>query len=375
MDHHDDNLSETTDLQTTSKPEIMELLEAHRGECHLIVLHDFPDPDAISSALAHQFISQTFDIQTDILYGGRISHQQNIALVRLLGIEMVRYERDMDLSPYDAAIFVDHQGAGIGNLLEALAGADVPVLLVVDHHEVQERVTPQLLDLRRTGSTATIYSEYLEQGIVPLSEGGRELTRVATALTHGIMTDTGNFIRAHPEDFRAAAFLSRHRDADLLSQIMAQSRSKQTMEVIYHALENRVAVENFSIAGIGYLRINDRDAIPQAADFLLTEENVHTSLVYGIVVGDDGQEALVGSMRTSRITIDPDEFIKKVVGKDAAGNYFGGGKVAAGAFEVPIGFLAGEHREGYQDLKWQVYDAQIKQKIFSRIGVEREPEG
>ena len=130
-------------------------------------------------------------------------------------------------------------------------------------------------------------------------------------------------------------------------------------------------MENFSLAGIGYLRAEDRDAIPQAADFLLTEENVHTAIVYGIVTGEDWEETLVGSLRTSKLTMDPDEFIKEVFGKDATGHYFGGGKLSAGGFEVPIGFLAGGLGDEYEDLKWQAYDTQIKQRVFAKIGIEQ----
>jgi len=79
--------------------------------------------------------------------------------------------------------------------------------------------------------------------------------------------------------------LSRFTDAELLGHILRQARSKQVMEVIRRALGDRVTVESFTIAGIGYVRAEDRDTIPQAADFLLTEENIHTAIVYGIVVG------------------------------------------------------------------------------------------
>ncbi len=89
------------------------------------------------------------------------------------------------------------------------------------------------------------------------------------------------------------------------------------------------------------------------------------------MAGDDQEEALIGSMRTSKITIDPDEFIKEVFGKDAVGHYFGGGKLTAGGFDIPVGFLSGGHRDEYRDLKWQVYDAQVKQRIFNKIGIER----
>lgn len=350
-------------------PHISQVLEAHRGERHAIVLHNFPDPDAISSAFAHRLISAGFHIAADILYSGKISHPQNVALVKLLSIDLIRHDEDVDLSRYEGAVFIDNQGTSSEEIVKALEAAGVPVVIVVDHHEAQGRLQPEISDIRRIGATATIYAEYLEQGLLELDKNHKEHTLAATALMHGIMTDTDNLIRAGEEDFHAVGYLSQFRDAELLKQIMSQARSKQTMEVIRRALGNRVIAENFSIAGIGNLRAEDRDAIPQAADFLLTEENVHTAIVYGIVLGDN-QESLIGSMRTSKITLDPDEFIKAVFGKNAAGRYFGGGKLSAGGFEIPIEFLAGDHSEDYRERKWQVYDSQIKHKIFTKIGVE-----
>jgi nanoRNase/pAp phosphatase (c-di-AMP/oligoRNAs hydrolase) len=367
------------EIQPVSLPEpslgFREILEAHRKERHVIVLQNYPDPDAIASAFAHELISAEFDIEIDILYAGKISHQQNLALVKLLGIALVSYNETLDLSQYQGAIFVDNQGTTCGEIVRALEAVGVPPLIVVDHHELQNRLEPEYSDIRRTlGATSTIYAEYLETGgLVEMDRSRREHVLVATALFHGLMTDTDRFIRANAEDFQAAAFLSRYRDADILDQIMSQARSKQTMEVIRSALENRVVVENFSIAGIGYLRAEDRDAIPQAADFLLTEENVHTAVVYGIVTGDDLEERVIGSMRTSKLTLDPDDFIKDVFGKDAVGQYFGGGKMSAGGFEIPLGFLAGGHAEDFRDIKWQVFDNQIKQKMFAKIGIDGKP--
>jgi nanoRNase/pAp phosphatase (c-di-AMP/oligoRNAs hydrolase) len=372
MDENGRATPEAPDAAAT-KPQagIVEILKAHQGERHIVVLHDFPDPDAISSAFAHWLISAQFDIEVDIVYTGKISHQQNIALVRLLGIEPIPYDKSLNLGEYAGAVFVDNQGTTSEEIIKALEAADVPVIIVVDHHELQERLEPEFSDIRRTGATATIYADYLEQGLVEMNKTHKEHVMVATALMHGLMTDTGGFIRANVDDFHAAGFLSQFRDADLLAQIMSQARSKQTMEIIRRALGNRVIAESFSVSGIGYLRVEDRDAIPQAADFLLTEENIHTALVYGIVTGDDQQEMLVGSMRTSKITLAPDDFIKDVFGKSAEGHYFGGGKEAAGGFEIPIGFLAGGHSEEYREAKWQVYDSQIKEKIFAKIGVEQ----
>ena len=352
---------------------LKDLLESHRGERQVIVIQNYPDPDAIASAFAYKLICTAFNIEADIIHHGKISHHQNKALVALLGIQLISFDESMDLSQYSAAVFVDNQGTTCEEIVQDLEEANVPALVVIDHHEVQERLKPEFSDIRRTaGATSTILADYLESGdLIQLDKTNREHVLVATALFHGIMTDTGLFIRADTMDFHGAGFLSVFRDAELLELIMSQARSRQTMEVIHTAIGKRIIAENFSIAGVGYLRADSRDAIPQAADFLLTEENVHTAIVYGIVE-DEREERVIGSLRTSKITIDPDEFLKDVFGKNAVGRYFGGGKMSAGGFEIPLGFLADGKAEALRDIKWQVFDQQIKQKIFTKIGFEAE---
>ncbi len=359
------------------RDELRAILENCRGQKHVIVIQNYPDPDAISTALAHRLISEAFGITVDILYAGHISHPENIALVKLLGIDMKRWETGFNLSQYQASVFVDNQGTTAGPIVDAIQAAHIPELIVVDHHEVQNRLTPRFIDIRKVGATATIYADYFREELITLERSKQEHILVATALMHGIKTDTTNFIRAIAEDFRAASFLSIFVDGDLLAQITSQARSRQTMKIIEDALASRTIKESYSIAGIGYLRCEDRDAIPQAADFLMTEENVHTAIVFGVIASNDQTEMIVGSMRTSRITVDPDEFLKDVFGKDPSGRYFGGGKKTAGGFEIPIGFLSGGNDKDFREMKWKLYKTQIMQKILNKIGVkpdEKKPE-
>jgi nanoRNase/pAp phosphatase (c-di-AMP/oligoRNAs hydrolase) len=354
------------------KHKLAELLEKYRGEKHLVVLHEYPDPDAISSAFAHRLISAEFDIEVDIVYTGKISHRQNIALVKFLGVDLVPFDDQLDLTQYSGAVFLDNQGTTVNGIVRALDAASVPVLIVVDHHELQAILNPEFSDVQKTGSTATIYAHYIETGLLTLQKNSREHVALATALLHGIITDTAGFTRAGAEDFQAAAYLSQFRDPDFLEQIMNQARSKQVMDIIRRALANRIVIENLSIAGIGYLRSEDRDAIPQAAEFLRKEENVHTAIVYGILKEEDQRENLTGSLRTSKLTLDPDEFLKEIFGVSPEGHYYGGGKHMAGGFSVPVGFLAGDLCPDFAELKWQAFDTQVKSKIFARLGVEND---
>ncbi|MDD2998403.1 MAG: bifunctional oligoribonuclease/PAP phosphatase NrnA [Candidatus Riflebacteria bacterium] len=350
--------------------ELKALLQSCKGQRHLIVIQNYPDPDAISTGLAHKIISRSFGIETDIVYAGIISHPENIALVKLLGIEMRRWEQGFDLSPYQGTIFVDNQGTTTGPIVEALQAQKIKELIVVDHHDPQNILKPAFIDIRKTGATATIYTDYLREKIISLEKGSQEHIMMATALMHGLKTDTCGFVRANAEDFRAASFLCNYVDSDLLMHISNQARSRQTMQIIEQALANRTIKESYSISGIGYVRCEDRDAIPQAADFLLTEENIHTAIVFGVITSNDQDESIVGSMRTSRLTIDPNEFLKEVFGKDPSGRYFGGGKKSAGGFEIPIGFLSGGNDKDFREMKWKLYKAQILQKILNKIGVK-----
>ncbi len=366
-----DAASEKHAAETASALE--QVLEKHRGERHIAVLQDYPDPDAISSAFVHKLISADHDINVDIVYGGRVSHQQNIALVKLLGITLLPASELSNLSVYQGSIFVDGQGTNSA-LTPRLMEAGVPPIAIVDHHTQQEQMpAAEFVDIRHVGATATIYAGYLQTGILKMDRSHRDHVVAATALMHGIMTDTNHFVNATEEDFGAAAFLSGYFNAASLMGILSQPRTRKTMDTIQLALQNRILRENYSIAGIGYVRAAERDAIPQAADFLLTEENVHTAVVYGIVIAEqEGQrvESLVGSLRTNKMTLAPDAFIKEVFGRSEAGQFYGGGRTEAGAFEIPIRFLTGGPNEEFERLKWQVFDLQVKQKLFAKIGVK-----
>jgi nanoRNase/pAp phosphatase (c-di-AMP/oligoRNAs hydrolase) len=131
-----------------------------------------------------------------------------------------------------------------------------------------------------------------------------------------------------------------------------------------------VVVESYNISGIGYLREEDRDGIPRAADFLMTEENVPTALVYGIVL-KDGAESAHGSMRTTKFTLDVDTFLKDTLGGSAPGHYYGGGRHGAGGFEIPVGFLTGQFDEATMASKWRIFEETIKGRLLEKVGIRK----
>ena len=359
--------------------ELRDVLYSRQHERHLILLQDFPDPDALSSAWAYLLIAQQYDIKCDIIYGGTLSHQENIALVKLTGLPAQRWGlptlKNKDLSSYQGFVLIDNQGT-TSQLLSIVQQAKIPLVAVIDHHSLQGELKSDFMDVRPSvRATATIFTQYLQSGLLTLDHSISQHVKCATALMHGLRSDTNRLMQAQEEDFMAAAYLSKFCDAQLLNAVLQANRSKPVMDVIERSLKNRVVKNNFSISGVGYIRYDDRDAIPQAADFLATEENVHTAVVYGIVHDEDEElEVVIGSLRTTKLTLDPDEFIKEAFGQDSSGRFFGGGRTSAGGFEIPMGFLSGgNENSAYAKTKWEVFDSQIKQKLLRLVNPRDNP--
>lgn len=355
---------------------LKQLLIEHSGSRQIILLQDFPDPDALSSAWAYKLIAAAHKIDCDIFYSGTLSHQENIALVKLTHLPAKRWPAQSsdapDLSVYEGFVLIDTQGT-TSQLTKLVKAAELPLILVIDHHALQGDDEAELSDIRpEIRATATILTQYLQSGLLKLERSNAKHVKCATALMHGLRSDTNQLMQAAEADFLAAAFLSQYYDPQLLSAILQASRSKRVMDVIERSLRNRKIQNSVSIAGVGYLRYDDRDAIPQAADFLVTEENIHTAVVYGIVHDEsEEKEVVIGSLRTNKITLDPDEFIKQAFGQDSQGRFFGGGRSSAGGFEIPVGFLSGFYENGdYNRLKWEVFELQIKQKLLRLINPE-----
>ncbi|MBF0621550.1 MAG: bifunctional oligoribonuclease/PAP phosphatase NrnA [Magnetococcales bacterium] len=353
--------------------ELCTVLKKHRGERHAVLLQDYPDPDAISCGEAYRRIVEKFGIEVDLLYAGRVSHQENIALINLLNISLTCWDSEfVPQDQYQGVVFVDNQGTTC-RLTDRFLAAGIPVVAMMDHHAWQEnldQLKPEFVDVRFVGACATLFATYLEQGIMPLENSNSDHRNLATALMHGIVSDTGAMIQAQSLDLNAAAYLQPFFDTEMLLEILHQKRSHKTMEVIRIALADRVTRAGVCLAGVGFLRTADRDAVPQAAEFLLSEENVHTVIVYAIVTKKNGEEMLSGSLRTSKHTLAPDTFLKDVLGHDREGKYYGGGKDAAGGFEIPLGFLSGTDGKVLSNMKWDAYSRKLRKRFFEKIGVE-----
>lgn len=242
-----------------------------------IFTHNDPDPDSMASALAFQAICENEDISSRIYYGGEISHQENIELVKLLEIELDHVgsdeEQEIALQNASKVIMIETAIPGENNVLPTNFVPNI----VLDHHPTsRDIVASDLKDIRsNVGALSTILTTYLQQLDVKID------SKLATALLYAIKVDTKSFTRnVSPSDLRAAAFLSPFADENLIKRIESPPMTSDTMDVIGNAIVNREVKDGVLFSAVGY--VEERDALPQAAEFLLRQSAVRVVGLCGI---------------------------------------------------------------------------------------------
>jgi len=147
------------------------------AEAVLILLQDDPDPDAIASGLALRQVLGRNKQTAPLGSFGRVTRPENIAMVKLLEIEIEKLTKE-SIKNFDRIAVVDLQPPHLSNPPDEID-------LVVDHHPEQFNYKSHLKDIRPNyGATSTILLEYL------LCTGSSIGTRLGTALLYGIKSDT-----------------------------------------------------------------------------------------------------------------------------------------------------------------------------------------
>jgi nanoRNase/pAp phosphatase (c-di-AMP/oligoRNAs hydrolase) len=314
-----------------------------------IVAHDNPDPDAIASAVALARIAESVGCETDVCYYGDISHQENRAFVNLLEFDLRNLDEDDDLSVYDGFALVDHSRPGVNDQLPP----DTAIDIVIDHHPPRVPIEARFVDLRSdVGATSTLLADYIRRF------GAEPDRTVATGLLFGIRVDTKEFRReVSPDDFEAAAYLLPHADLEALQRIEEPSISVETIETVGRAIQNRQQAGSVLLSCVGEL--SDRDALAQAADRLLTLEDVNATLVYGV---QDG--TVYVSARARGTDIDLGETLRDAFGQIGSA---GGHADMAGA-QITLGVLdtIEDRDESLHDIVRAVVDDRFLETLRSR---------
>jgi nanoRNase/pAp phosphatase (c-di-AMP/oligoRNAs hydrolase) len=195
-------------------------------------------------------------------------------------------------------------------------------------------------------------TRYLQDLEIPIK------TELATALLYGIKVDTNDFRRnTDPADLIAAAYLYPLANHDILSMIEAPPRTTEEMDVLGEAIKKREIEGSCLISNVG--TIHNRDALAQAADYLLTLEGITTSVVFGL-----GEEYIYVSGRSRDIRVNIGKVMQDAFGEDKAGGH----ATLAGA-QIPLGVFRGtKDKQTLLKLTGEV----VTKCLLSALGIQKE---
>jgi nanoRNase/pAp phosphatase (c-di-AMP/oligoRNAs hydrolase) len=290
LDHYGDGTlargGELRDVLRLDLEEELERLESERRAYRLkefaagddvvpILIHEDPDPDAVSSALAVAALLGTSADRTPIVTFREFTRPENRRMVDLLRIRVTTITRE-ELCAFERVITVDMQPRG-------LQQDGRPRFAVVDHHPVEEGYDAEFTDIRpEYGATATMLTEYLRAASP--NGPGRPL---ATALLFGIRTDTDGLSRAvSAADVDAYAFLQKRADLQLVRRFERPSFAVETVHRFGTALRHADCEDDLCVCVLGRLGTEEAHLLADVADFCLGIEHVTWSVAAALLDDD-----------------------------------------------------------------------------------------
>ena len=314
----------------------------------LIVLHDNPDPDAIASGFALQYLCESlYDLKVTLAYGGLLTRAENRTMARLLNISLHKMNT-IRFNKFDRIAMVDTQpGRGNNSLPD-----NVFCHVVFDHHPLQTSTRAGLVVYNKTiGATATLLHELILASELPVR------VDLATAITYAIRTETQELNReASDRDVRA--YLSVYPISSLkkLGRITYPKLRPDYYKGLSDALQNAKIYRYIIIAHLDF--VETPEIIAEIADILLRLQRISWVLVTGFY-----KKSLYLSLRTSQTKIQAHRIIEKIVDNKK----FAGGHVTFAGGRIDLNSLSREHKQavldktftrftaalGFRDVEWR----------------------
>ncbi|MCB0309349.1 MAG: DHH family phosphoesterase [Bdellovibrionales bacterium] len=308
-------------MSSAAEPSVIENFFDHfpRGGKFLVLTHNHPDPDSISSAAALQLISRVLgNAKTTIGYGGVIGRAENAHMVKYLNLKLTPIDK-IKLSEFDAIAMVDTQPRTGNNSLPSSRIPD----LVIDHHPVTKpsRSVP-FLDIREGyGATASILTQYLFHFGLDVDQN------LATALLYGIKSETQDLAReAYPIDIECYLKLFPLANKKLLSKIVNSRVPRSYFYFLSKAISNAQILGNAIVTRLD--EVENPDIIPEIADLLLRLEGATWALCMGYY-----QESIYLSIRTTNIRKNAGRLMKQLTKSKGTGG--GHALIAGGKIDMP----------------------------------------
>lgn len=291
----------------------MQLVELLKGHKVYLQTHNFPDPDAISSAYGLQQFLKYYGVESRICYVGSIDRFNTRKMMDAFDIEIFSYDDIHDMEEDDYIVNVDCQKPNANT-------TDLPgnEIACVDHHPIfVETEDYKYQDIQITGACATIVTSYYKMMNVPMD------SKVATALAYGIKMDTDDLIRGVKQlDVDMFAYLYPFADWKLLSSMYNSTIEFHDLSAYGAAIEN---IEVFDDIGFSYIPFEcPNSLVAIISDFILSLDVVDVSVVYSV-----NSSGIKFSVRSEKKGVEAGKLVRKAL--DGYGS--GGGHAAmAGGF-------------------------------------------
>ncbi|MBD5546720.1 MAG: DHH family phosphoesterase [Lachnospiraceae bacterium] len=249
--------------------DFMELVKLCQGHRVYIQTHNFPDPDAISSAYGLKKLLEVYGVESKLCYDGRVDKLSASKLLDEFQMQIYPYvDLQKDMKEDDYIICVDTQKHG-GNVTD-FVGDEVAC---IDHHPTFVPMEYKYQDIRITGACATLIAEYY-------AKMGHEPDRdTATALLYGLKMDTLQFSRGVTElDIEMFRFLFPFCDHEKLARLERNNMEFDDLRAYGAAIES---IELYDKTGFSCIPFSCPDAlIAILADFILALVEVEVAVVF-----------------------------------------------------------------------------------------------
>lgn len=323
---------------------ILNFLEKNKASISplIILMHNYPDPDAIAGAYAlHYLVQKKYGIKSKIVYRGILGRMENRAMVDILDIPIQKYDRT-ELNDASHVALIDTQPEFENNPFLKKKRAT----LVIDQHPSTTKPDADLAVIDPAcGATCAIVARCL------LSLKMTIPSNLATALVYGILTDTSSFLRCNDKAIiRTYLDLIQYADLSLLAKIQNPQRSKSFFATLGKGLQNAVTSDDAIVTHLGAITTPDLSA--QVADLLVYYEKVSWAFCTGRY-----HNKLYLSLRGTTAHPAAYKVLRDIVPEP---NMAGGHDViAGGSFEV-----AGEGG----DQPWEEAEHKLTRDFFMRLG-------
>lgn len=269
-----------------------ELMRCIHNSHVYIQMHNFPDQDAIASAMGLQHLLKTRGKSSTIIYHGIIDKENTLMMIDILNIELKPLEA-IEFNESDEIIVIDGQKGNMN-----MHGITGNVIACIDHHKKQNTDCYLFYDIPTgIGACSSIIASYYK-------ENGIELpVNVATALVYGQRIDTTYLTRNASElDIDMFHYLYKVSNQSQLRRFDSSTMNVSNLQNYQNAISNLRIYGYIGISNVG--NHCSEAMIGSISDFLLTLAEIDFTLLYSYRAG-----GLKFSIRCTWDTIDVSDVI------------------------------------------------------------------